>query len=73
MYSGAVRGKNLKPKGGGKKTERWQKISEEAAKQSGRGIIPEVSMPMNLDRVIDEITRLRYSVLYPTNVRRKTI
>ena len=38
-----------------KKTERWQKISEEAAKQSGRGIIPEVSMPMNLDRVIDEI------------------
>ena len=38
-----------------KKTERWQKISEEAAKQSGRGIIPEVSMPMSLDRVIDEI------------------
>lgn len=38
-----------------KKAERWQKISEEAAKQSGRGIIPEVSMPMSLDRVIDEI------------------
>ena len=25
-----------------KKTERWQKIAEEAAKQSGRGIIPQV-------------------------------
>ena len=27
---------------GGKKTERWQKIAREAAKQSGRGIIPKV-------------------------------
>ena len=29
-----------------KKTERWQKISLSAAKQSGRGIIPEVCTPM---------------------------
>lgn len=36
-----------------KKTDRWQKISEEAAKQSGRGIIPEISMPMSLDEMIE--------------------
>ena len=30
-----------------KKCERWQKISEEAAKQSGRGIIPKVFEPVD--------------------------
>ena len=29
-----------------KKTERWQKIAHEAAKQCGRGIIPKVEMPV---------------------------
>ncbi len=38
-----------------KKTERWQKIAYEAAKQSGRGVVPEIKMPMSLDKVIDEI------------------
>ena len=36
----------------GKKLERWQKISESAAKQSGRGIVPEVKPFMTLDEVI---------------------
>lgn len=36
-----------------KKTQRWQKIAYEAAKQSGRGIIPEVGMPMTFDEVIE--------------------
>lgn len=31
-----------RPETAGKKLERWQRIAEEAAKQSGRGIIPEV-------------------------------
>lgn len=31
-----------------KKVSRWQKIAEEAAKQSGRGVIPEISMPKTL-------------------------
>ena len=39
-----------------KKVDRWRKISEEAAKQSGRGMIPEVSMPKNLDEVIKELS-----------------
>lgn len=38
-----------------KKTERWQRISYEAAKQSGRGVVPEVTMPMTLDEVIGDI------------------
>ena len=38
-----------------KKTERWQKISAEAAKQSGRGIIPTVNMPVTFDDVIKSV------------------
>ena len=37
----------LNPKDAVKKTERWQKIAHAAAKQSGRGIIPEVSAPIS--------------------------
>lgn len=35
-----------------KKRERWQKIAYEAAKQSGRGVVPEVLMPCALDEII---------------------
>lgn len=38
-----------------KKTERWRKIAEAAAKQSGRGIIPEIAMPAPLDGAIEEM------------------
>ncbi len=36
-----------------KKLDRWQKISEAAAKQSGRGIVPAISEIMTLDEVIE--------------------
>ena len=36
-----------------KKLERWQRISEEAAKQSGRGIIPQVSWAGDFTAVLD--------------------
>lgn len=36
-----------------KKLDRWQKISESAAKQSGRGIIPKISPIMTLDEIIE--------------------
>lgn len=42
---------------GDKKIKRWQKISEEAAKQSGRGIIPEIKEPMNLKEAIEELKK----------------
>ncbi len=36
-----------------KKIERWQKISREAAKQSGRGIVPEVHEPISISEAIE--------------------
>lgn len=36
-----------------KKCERWQKIAEEAAKQSGRGIIPKVSEPVDFKEAVN--------------------
>ncbi len=36
-----------------KKLDRWQKIAEAAAKQSGRGIIPEIKPFMTLDEVVN--------------------
>ena len=36
-----------------KKLERWQRIAEEAAKQSGRGIIPQVSWAGDLAGALD--------------------
>jgi len=41
-----------------KKVERWAKISEEAAKQSGRGIIPGISMPMTLKEAVRDAAKL---------------
>ena len=40
-----------------KKTERWQKIAESAAKQSGRGIIPAVERPMKFKDAIEEAVK----------------
>lgn len=36
----------------GVKTERLRVIAKEAAEQSGRGVVPEVSEPMNLERAL---------------------
>ena len=42
---------------GDKKTSRWQKIAAEAAKQSVRGIIPTVSMPMNFKDIVKSVSQ----------------
>lgn len=39
--------------GGQRKQIRWQKIAMEAAKQSGRGIIPAVSLPISFNKALD--------------------
>ena len=36
-----------------KKQERWQKIAVAAAKQSGRGIIPQIEMPVTLPEALE--------------------
>ena len=38
-----------------KKCERWQKIAVASAKQSGRGIVPEISNPMTVDEIIEDV------------------
>lgn len=46
------------PKAMQKKEERWQKIAEEAAKQCGRGIIPQVAPLMDFQSAMAEASRL---------------
>lgn len=41
------------PKKQQSKTQRWQKIALEAARQSGRGIIPEVTEPMTFSKALE--------------------
>lgn len=46
-----------------KKKERWQKIAEAAAKQSGRGIVPEVHVPVMLKDAFDIAASLEYNII----------
>ncbi len=45
----------MKPEAEARKTERRARISAEAAKQCGRGIIPTVSSTISFDRMLDEL------------------
>lgn len=47
-----------------KKTERWQKIAEEAAKQSGRGIIPQVQPLMSLKQAAQQAAKNSSAILF---------
>ena len=46
----------------GKKRERWQKISESAAKQSGRGIIPTVCEPIDFSDAVKDMAKNELSI-----------
>lgn len=46
-----------------KKTARWQAIAEAAAKQSARGIIPDVKMPMKLADAVKYAKKLEYNII----------
>ncbi|NDL68216.1 16S rRNA (uracil(1498)-N(3))-methyltransferase [Anaerotalea alkaliphila] len=48
----------LDEKSGAKKRERWQKIAEAAAKQSGRSVVPVVEEPMDFSRALELAGRL---------------
>lgn len=41
-----------------KKVARWTKIAEEAAKQSARGIVPKIDMPMSLEQAVNDSRQL---------------
>ena len=44
-------------KDGEKKVQRWQKIAESAAKQSGRGIVPEICMPVSFNEAVNAMCK----------------
>ena len=44
----------LEGKDTGKKIARWQKIAEEAARQSGRGIVPKIESPLSFIKAIEK-------------------
>ncbi len=59
-----------KPEQAQKKLERWNRIAEEAAKQSGRGIIPEVSFLATFVEALDAAKKCELPLLmYETGER----
>lgn len=48
----------LDEKKAGKKAERWQQIARSAAKQAGRGYIPEVAFPVSYGEALEEAKEL---------------
>lgn len=51
------------PRDGIKKTERWRRISTEAAKQSKRGIIPDVMPPVDFSQALLMASRSELSIM----------
>lgn len=61
-----------KPKDIDKKISRWQKIAEEAAKQCGRGIIPQVSHLVKFEDAIKEMANSDAISLMPYECERES-
>jgi len=53
------------PKKQASKIERWQKIALEAARQSGRGIVPLVSEAMSFQKALEDANNTSDLVLFP--------
>jgi 16S rRNA (uracil1498-N3)-methyltransferase len=45
------------------KLERWRRISEEASKQSNRGVIPEILEPISFDSAIEKIKSFDLAII----------
>ena len=48
---------------GAEKAKRWNKVSVEAAKQCGRGLIPQVSEPVDFKTAVGELSRLELPLM----------
>jgi len=53
----------LDPKKAAARVKRWNGIAESAAKQSGRMIIPQVTMPMSYKQALEEAGQMKYKLL----------
>ena len=64
---------NLDAKKAKSKVERWNKIAESAAKQSGRGIIPTVEMPMSFKQAAEDFLSHKLPILAYEEERETTL
>ncbi len=51
------------PDGDTKKQQRWQKVALEAAKQSGRGVIPEVTPVMSFEKAVEMASKMQVKII----------
>lgn len=56
-----------------KKKTRWEKISEEASKQSNRGIIPEVAMPLSFEEALKDMSNKQLKLIPYENENKNTL
>jgi len=63
----------LDPKQSRKKTERWQRIAKEAAKQCHRAYIPEISEPVEFDEVLKKTREFDAAVMLYENEEKKCL
>ena len=57
----------------GKKLERWQKIAASAAEQSGRGIVPRITVEDSYVKALESAVRSDISILFYENERATTL
>ncbi len=63
----------LEPKDINKKIQRWQKIAEAAAKQSGRNIIPTVEKPITVEELSKKVNEFDVLILAYENEKNNTL
>ncbi|MDD4689708.1 MAG: 16S rRNA (uracil(1498)-N(3))-methyltransferase [Eubacteriales bacterium] len=54
-----------------KKQQRWQKVAIEAAKQSGRGLIPEVTPVMSFEKAVEMASKMQAKII-PYELEKET-
>ena len=54
------------------KVERWNKIAEAAAKQSGRGVVPQVEQPMTFKEAVSYIKENNLTAIIPYENEKET-
>ncbi len=63
----------LEPKDVNKKLQRWQKIAESAAKQSGRNIIPTIENPITIQELAKKVNEFDILILAYENENKNTL
>ena len=63
----------LEPKDANKKIERWQKIAESAAKQSGRNTIPTIENPITVQELAKKVNEFDILILAYENEKQNTL